>query len=161
MPPGVAHVSGHSHRIRWRSSAPGPCRIKHSHSGTAPAGLALPAPHLPTLLTNDFASRRLGRRVWCDAGSPADAATAAACRDAHSQVALWSGGASFASNACLALVTVPWLGRLSDDRGRRPFLALAALCTLGVVGVVLAHQHLGLHLTWYYVAQVRGMPGPQ
>lgn len=119
-----------------------------------PAGLALPAPHLPTLLTNDFASRRLGRLVRCDAGPPVDAAAAAACRDAHSDVALWSGGTSFVSNAGVALVAVPWVGRVSDDVGRRPFLLLTVLCTLVVVAVVWAHMHLGLSLTWYYVAQV-------
>ncbi|KFM25034.1 Hippocampus abundant transcript-like protein 1 [Auxenochlorella protothecoides] len=122
------------------------------HLTHIPTALTFLVPHLPTLLTNDFASRRAGRQLHCEDYVVAEAPTA--CRDAHSEVVAWSSGASFLSNTVISLFMIPMVGHWSDLYGRRPFMAAPQLASLGSLGVVLLHLRIGLPLYWYYVVQV-------
>jgi len=61
-------------------------------------------PVLPDLMTDDFASRRAGERIYCEHFSPDESPTA--CRDAHSDVVLWSTWSGFAQNTLFSVILV-------------------------------------------------------
>jgi MFS family permease len=112
-------------------------------------GLLLLLPTLPTLLTNDFASRKNGgERLRCEDYLPKEEPTP--CRDAHAAVvwaATWSG---FFQNTIFAVTLTPALGAWSDVHGRKPFLLLAMALSCGPLVVVLLNLHIGLPLYYYY-----------
>ncbi|EFN55254.1 hypothetical protein CHLNCDRAFT_134588 [Chlorella variabilis] len=116
------------------------------------SGLTLLVPHVPGIMTDYFAERRAGHTLHCD-GLPSDAAApdAAACRDAHADVVLWSSWTSFFSNSLVSIVLTPLLGHWSDLHGRKLFF-LACSCI--PLAIVLLHLTSGLPLLWYYVVQV-------
>lgn len=68
------------------------------------SGLMLMLPILPTLVTDDFASRRAGKPMHCEDFSPKEAPIA--CQDAHSDVVLWSTWSGFAQNTLFSVILV-------------------------------------------------------
>ena len=87
------------------------------------AAAVLPAPTRPSVMTDFFASRELGRRVQCGYSSSGKAkennnddssdGVAAACSRAHSSAAAAASLSDFLGNS-LALLVAPALGRASD-----------------------------------------------
>jgi hypothetical protein len=71
---------------------------------TAPAGITLLIPFVPTLMTDYFASRRAGRELHCDQFPRGEAPVA--CHDAHAEVVLWASWTSFASNTVVSVLMV-------------------------------------------------------
>ena len=68
------------------------------------SGLMLTLPVVPTLVTDDFASRRAGMPIHCEDFSPKEAPPA--CQDAHSDVVLWSTWSGFAQNTLFSVILV-------------------------------------------------------
>ncbi|PSC69918.1 CWF19 2 [Micractinium conductrix] len=120
------------------------------------SGVTLLIPHIPGIVTDYFAGRRTGHTDLHCEGLPSDApaADAAACRDAHSDVVMWSSWTSFFSNSFVSIVLTPLLGHWSDLHGRKPFFLVAQACACLPLGIVLAHLTLGVPLLWYYLVQI-------
>ena len=104
-------------------------------------------PVLPTLVTNDFASKRAGYHIECEE----IAEPPPACQDAHSDVVLWSTWSGFAQNAIFSFILTPALGAWSDIHGRKPFLLIAQGLTLMPLTLILLNMHFGLPLKWLYI----------
>ena len=72
-----------------------------------PTGATVLVPHVPGMLTDYFAGRRVGHAVLCGSLPPdAPAADAAACQNAHSDVVTWSSWTAFLSNSIVSLLLV-------------------------------------------------------
>ena len=67
-----------------------------------PAGFAVLAPIVPTLMTNFMASRRAGYSVACEDFPPTKQPPE--CQDAYSDVVFWSSASSFVSNGMTFLL---------------------------------------------------------
>lgn len=117
------------------------------------AGVTLLIPHVPGIMTDYFAGRRAGHNLHCE-GMAKDAPDAAACRDAHADVVMWSSWTSFFSNSFVSIVLTPLLGHWSDLHGRKPFFLVAQACSCIPLTIVLLHLTSGLPLLWYYVVQI-------
>jgi len=67
--------------------------------------LVLMVPILPTLMTDDFASRREGKPIRCEEYRP-PLEMPPACQDAHSDVVIWSTWSGFVQNTILSVMLV-------------------------------------------------------
>lgn len=68
------------------------------------SGITCIIPIMPTLVTNDFASRRAGERVHCEEFGPGTAPPY--CQNAHSDVVWWSTWSGFFQNTIVAVLLV-------------------------------------------------------
>ena len=108
-------------------------------------------PVLPSLVTDDFASRRANKQMHCDEFEPKDAPVA--CQDAHSDVVQWSTWSGFFQNTIFSIIVAPALGAWSDVHGRKPVLIMAqGLSILPIIIVILNLKGI-LPLFWIYVVQ--------
>lgn len=114
-------------------------------------GQLLLLPILPSLVTNDFASRREGKPMHCDDYEPKDSPVS--CRDAHADVVLFSTVSGFFQNTVFAIVLSPALGAWSDIHGRKPVLILAQSISILPVCIVILNMNGILPLYWMYVVQ--------
>lgn len=132
------------------------------------AAAVLPAPTRPSVMTDFFASRELGRGVQCGYSSsssskgengsghnkPATAAAVAeACSRAHSSAAAAASLSDFLGNS-LALLVAPALGRASDasvvvveGRGKNRKSLRAKYLSLALLSSALPPLALALHLS--------------
>lgn len=117
-------------------------------------GYAVLIPVLPVILTEFFAMRRSedGQPVHCSSYLPRDEPLP--CRNAHSDSVTWASITSFVSMTIVSFFLTPYMGRWSDQYGRRTFLLVA-----GVFGVLpllvfaLAYYRL-ISLLWWYPALI-------
>ena len=108
-------------------------------------------PVLPSLVTDDFASRRANKHMHCDEYDPKDAPTA--CQDAHSDVVQWSTWSGFFQNTCFSIIVAPALGAWSDKHGRKPVLVIAQGLSILPIIIVFLNMKGFLPLFWIYVVQ--------
>lgn len=114
-------------------------------------GQLLLLPILPSLVTDDFASRREGEPIHCDDYEPKDSPVS--CRDAHADVVQFSTVSGFFQNTVFAIVLSPALGAWSDVHGRKPVLILAQSISILPVCIVILNMNGILPLYWMYVVQ--------
>ena len=107
-----------------------------------PAGIAVVAPVVPTLMTNFMASRRAGYSVVCEEYPPGKQPPA--CQDAYSDVVFWSSASSFISNGLTFLLV-----RLMTHRDRPLACGQASGCTTVVLpGWIMLHfPHHDVHVS--------------
>lgn len=114
-------------------------------------GMLLLLPVLPTLVTDDFASKRAHMSISCEAYEPKEAPEA--CQNAHSDVVYFSTVSGLFQNAVFSVLLTPLLGWWSDIHGRKPVLLLSqSLAVLPVLVVILHFQGI-ISLSWIYVVQ--------
>eukprot|EP00890_Picochlorum_soloecismus_P005215 jgi/Picsp_1/5695/NSC_03054-R1_major facilitator superfamily len=108
-------------------------------------------PVLPSLVTDDFASRRASKQMHCDEYEPKDAPTS--CQDAHSDVVHWSTWSGFFQNTIFSIIVAPALGAWSDIHGRKPVLIMAQGLSILPIIIVFLNMKGILPLFWIYVVQ--------
>eukprot|EP00873_Tetraselmis_striata_P000180 jgi/Tetstr1/420444/TSEL_011557.t1 len=117
-------------------------------------GFAVLIPVLPVIITEFFAMRRTpdGAPVHCASFRPHEEPMA--CQNAHSDSVTASSITSFVSMTIVSFFLTPYMGRWSDQYGRRPFLIIAGLFgVLPLVVFMLAFYRI-IGLIWWYPALI-------
>eukprot|EP00191_Tetraselmis_sp_GSL018_P019196 CAMPEP_0177591420 /NCGR_PEP_ID=MMETSP0419_2-20121207/7988_1 /TAXON_ID=582737 /ORGANISM="Tetraselmis sp., Strain GSL018" /LENGTH=576 /DNA_ID=CAMNT_0019082161 /DNA_START=84 /DNA_END=1813 /DNA_ORIENTATION=+ len=117
-------------------------------------GVAVVIPALPVILTDYFAQRRQGGDTPVSCSSYPPAAQPSYCQDAHSDSVTWSSGASFVSNTIVAFFLTPFVGRLSDQLGRKPFMLASSVLSVLPLAVFFLSANNVISILWWFPAQV-------
>ena len=119
------------------------------------AGACLVLPFVPNLMTDFFASNAAGHAVHCGSTHTPHGHSFKFCTDAANTRVVWASFSSFVSNVCFIFFMSPLVGVWSDCSGRKTFLVIGQLLSLGPYCVLLLHRLTGLSLYLYYPMSVR------